>query len=147
MRPIASYLLSALLLFSSIIVPQNAFAQDIPPAQRFTVTPAPYTGVVYDANAPSDGLIMVCGPDHLCGYLDMDGKTAIGFGFSYAGSFVDGSRQRVYRTASLAISTVQAPLPLTPALMKRANFRVDLRSYGRATRPALLIKPGNLPTL
>ena len=79
-----------ILMVTACTAPFTAASAAVPPASRFTVEPAPYTGEVYDAAALSDGLFMVCGGDHLCGYLDEEGNTAIGFSFSYAGSFVDG---------------------------------------------------------
>ncbi len=142
MRPIASYLLSALLLFSSIIVPQNAFAQDIPPAQRFTVTPAPYTGVVYDANAPSDGLIMVCGPDHLCGYLDMDGKTAIEYKFSYAGSFVDGLAPASLPYGKLGYIDRTGTFAIDPGFDEAGEFSCGLALVRKGDKTGFIDKTG-----
>lgn len=90
MKPILRCFLSMILMVTACTAPFTAASAAVPPASRFTVEPAPYTGEVYDAAALSDGLFMVCGGDHLCGYLDEEGNTAIGFSFSYAGSFVDG---------------------------------------------------------
>ena len=56
---------------------------------RFHFVEVDYDGEVYDASSLSEGLFSVCASGHNSGYIDKDGKTAIDFTFSYAGSFAD----------------------------------------------------------
>lgn len=58
------------------------------------------------------------------------------------GSFVDGLAPASVPYGKLGYIDCTGTFAIDPGFDEAANFRVDLRSYGRATRPALLIKPG-----
>ena len=90
---------------------------------------------------------MVCGPDHLCGYLDMDGKTAIGFGFSYAGSFVDGLAPASVPYGKLGYIDRTGTFSIDPGFDEAGEFSCGLALVRKGAKTGFIDKTGNLPTL
>lgn len=131
------WILSLSLLLSC--VPAGSAA---PSLSRFTVTPASYEGDVFGANEPSDGRIMVCGPEHKCGYLDTDGNVVIDFVFSYAGSFVDGLAPASVPYGKLGYIDKSGTFAIEPGFDMANEFSCGLALVRKGDKTGFIDKTG-----
>lgn len=139
---IPAKILTHIILIVSLLFPIVYADAVSPPSSRFTVAPAPYAGEVYGANEPSDGLIMVCGTEHKCGYLDKDGNVAIDFLFSYAGSFVDGLAPASVPYGKLGYIDKSGAFAIEPGFDMANEFSCGLALVRKGEKTGFIDKTG-----
>lgn len=133
------YLFSILLMCILIIQPYTKYTFA---AQRFEISSSAYKGEVYDAGVLSDGMILLCGREHLYGYLDKDGNTAIDFSFSYAGSFSDGLAPASVPYGKLGYIDKSGAFAIEPGFDEAGEFSCGFALVRKGNKTGFIDKTG-----
>lgn len=109
---------------------------------RFDFVEVEYSGDMYDANELSQDLFLVCANEHKCGFIDADGKIAIGFSFAYAGSFHDGLAPAYVQYGKFGYIDKTGRFAIEPQFDEANEFSCGLALVRKGNKTGFIDKTG-----
>lgn len=124
------------------IVFQSVAMADLVSLARFDFTPVDYDGEVFDAAEFSDDMFMVCGKEHMSGFVNGEGKSVIGFDFSCAGSFVDSLAPASVPYGKMGYIDKSGKFEIEPRFDSAAEFSDGLALVQKDEKTGFIDKTG-----
>lgn len=109
---------------------------------RFDFIEVDYSGEMYDANELSQGMFQACADEHMCGYINENGKTAVDFSFAYAGSFGNGLAPAKVRYGKFGYIDKTGLFAIEPQFDEANDFSNGLALVRKGSKTGFIDKTG-----